>query len=50
VVFAAFVELIQLMIPGRHARLSDFAVDAVASCIGVALALFFGARALQQSA
>ncbi len=28
VVFAGFVEIIQLLVPGRHARLSDFVVDA----------------------
>ena len=33
--FAAGVELVQLMIPGRHARLSDFIVDAFGLCIGV---------------
>jgi len=35
VVFCAVLELAQLMIPGRHARLSDFFVDAIAICIGV---------------
>jgi len=35
VVFCAAVELAQLIIPGRHARLSDFFVDAIALCIGV---------------
>ena len=28
IVFAGFVELLQLIVPGRHARLSDFIVDA----------------------
>lgn len=49
VLFAGFVELIQLAIPGRHARLSDFIVDAVASCIGVALASVLGAHDLQDN-
>jgi len=49
VLFAAFVELIQLTVPGRHARVSDFVVDAVASCVGVALASMLGARALQEN-
>jgi VanZ family protein len=35
VVFCAAIELAQLMVPGRHARLSDFIVDAIAACIGI---------------
>jgi VanZ family protein len=35
VVFAGAVEVLQLFIPGRHARLSDFVVDALASVIGL---------------
>src|SRR5262245_33534569 len=35
VAFAATVELAQILAPGRHARLSDFIVDAAASCLGV---------------
>ena len=35
VVFCAGIELAQLMIPGRHARLSDFVVDAAAACVGI---------------
>ena len=35
VIFCAGIELAQLMIPGRHARLSDFFVDAIAVCIGI---------------
>jgi VanZ family protein len=35
VIFCAGIELAQLMIPGRHARLSDFLVDAAAICIGI---------------
>jgi VanZ family protein len=35
VIFCAGVELAQLMIPGRHARVSDFFVDAIAVCIGI---------------
>jgi len=38
VVFCAGVELVQLTVPGRHARLSDFFVDAAAACIGIAIA------------
>lgn len=35
VVFSSAVEIMQLFIPGRHARLSDFIVDALASIIGL---------------
>jgi VanZ family protein len=35
VIFSGSVEIIQLFIPGRHARLSDFIVDALAMCCGV---------------
>ena len=37
--FAGAVELAQLYAPGRHARWIDFAVDAAAACIGVAIAV-----------
>jgi VanZ family protein len=33
VIFSAFIEIVQLFIPGRHARLSDFIIDAVAACM-----------------
>ena len=39
VIFAAAVEAAQLLVPGRHARLSDFVVDALACCAGVAAAV-----------
>jgi VanZ family protein len=32
--FAGSVEIAQLFVPGRHARLSDFVVDAIAMCAG----------------
>ena len=35
VLFCAGIELAQLTIPGRHARLSDFFVDATAICVGI---------------
>jgi hypothetical protein len=38
VVFAGAVEFGQLFVPDRHARLSDFVVDAAAACIGVLFA------------
>jgi VanZ family protein len=37
VLFAAAIEFAQIFTPGRHARLGDFFVDALAACIGVAL-------------
>jgi hypothetical protein len=37
--FAAGVELLQLTVPGRHARLIDFTVDALAVCVGVMMPL-----------
>jgi VanZ family protein len=30
VIFSSFIEIAQLFVPGRHARLSDFIIDAVA--------------------
>ena len=47
VTFAAAIEVAQNWVPGRHARMSDFLVDAAASCLGVGLSflcLKFGAR------
>lgn len=38
VLFSAAIEIIQIFVPGRHSRLSDFIVDALAVAIGVALA------------
>jgi VanZ family protein len=35
VIFCGSIELAQLIIPGRHARLNDFFVDAIAVCIGI---------------
>jgi VanZ family protein len=40
VVFAAAVEFGQIFVPDRHARLTDFIVDAAAAIIGVLLAAF----------
>jgi VanZ family protein len=38
VAMTAILEITQLWMPGRHARLEDFVVDAVAACIGFAIA------------
>jgi VanZ family protein len=35
VIFSGAIEIVQIFVPGRHARLSDFIVDALASIIGV---------------
>src|SRR5882762_7759747 len=32
------IEILQLWAPGRHARLEDFIVDALAACAGLAVA------------
>jgi VanZ family protein len=37
IAFVAAVELAQLLVPGRHARVSDFLVDALGVSIGVGL-------------
>jgi VanZ family protein len=34
VIFAACIEVAQLFVPGRHARLSDFLIDAIAIIFG----------------
>jgi VanZ family protein len=48
-VFAGVVELAQLYVPGRHARVTDFLVDAGAACAGVLVALVI-TRAMAQTA
>lgn len=35
VIFSGVVELSQLFVPGRHARVTDFVVDGLAVCAGV---------------
>ena len=37
VVFAGSIEVLQFAVPGRHARMLDFAIDAIASCAGVSI-------------
>ena len=39
--FAAAIEVAQTWVPGRHARMSDFVVDAAASCFGLSLKYVF---------
>jgi VanZ family protein len=38
VVMTGAIEILQFWAPGRHARLSDFFVDALAACAGLAMA------------
>ena len=38
VVMTGAIEILQFWAPGRHARLSDFIVDALAACAGLAMA------------
>ena len=38
IVLIGLLELLQLWMPGRHARLGDFIVDALAACLGLLLA------------
>jgi VanZ family protein len=37
VVMIGVVELLQFWMPGRHARLEDFVVDAITACVGMAV-------------
>ena len=37
VVMIGVLEILQLWVPGRHARIEDFVVDAVAACVGFAI-------------
>src|SRR5437899_378830 len=37
VTFTAAIELAQLFVPGRHARLRDFLIDAGGVCVGLGL-------------
>jgi VanZ family protein len=37
VIFCGSIEIAQLFVPGRHARLSDFIIDAVSACIGLGM-------------
>jgi VanZ family protein len=41
ILFAAGLEVLQVFFPGRHARLSDFFVNAFGICAGIAIVLLF---------
>jgi VanZ family protein len=38
IVLIGVLEMLQLWMPGRHARLEDFIVDALAACAGIGVA------------
>jgi VanZ family protein len=40
VLYTGALELLQLMIPGRHARVIDFVVDAIGVCAGLVTGAF----------
>jgi VanZ family protein len=42
VIFCGSIEIAQLFVPGRHARLTDFIIDAVAACIGLVVSSITG--------
>ena len=44
ILFTAAVELAQLWVPGRHARFSDFLLNALGVGIGVSLGFWFSRR------
>jgi VanZ family protein len=41
VIVIGAIEILQLWAPGRHARLEDFVVDALAACVGLAIVAGF---------
>jgi VanZ family protein len=49
IVCAGALEVLQIPIPGRHARLSDFLIDALGACLGVAVSQWSRARSLASS-
>jgi VanZ family protein len=50
IIFAGAIELGQTLIPGRHARLSDFIVDAAAMCVSVVVGSIVAAHYEQRGA
>ena len=44
ILFSGSIEIAQLFVPGRHARLSDFVIDAVAACIGLVMSSLLSLR------
>ena len=46
VIFSGSIEIIQLFVPGRHARLNDLIIDVVAVCIGLVMSSLLGGTLL----
>jgi VanZ family protein len=44
VVFAGGIELLQILVPGRHARFADFAADVLGGCAGILITFFVTRR------
>jgi VanZ family protein len=44
IAFTGLIEILQFWAPGRHARMSDFVVDALAASLGLAVAAALGWR------
>jgi VanZ family protein len=38
VFFAGGLEVLQILVPGRHARIVDFVLDALGACTGIVIA------------
>lgn len=49
ILFAALLEAVQLYMPGRHARLGDFLIDAIAMLIGILLSRLLDRMRLRKS-
>jgi VanZ family protein len=49
VVFAGALELAQTFVPGRHARLTDFVVDAISISVSAVVAGMIGLRTVDPS-
>jgi VanZ family protein len=47
VLYAGVIEMAQMFVPGRHARLSDFLVDALALWAGVMMASIIATQAVK---
>ena len=48
VIFCGSIEIAQLFVPGRHARLSDFTIDTVAACIGLVTSSLLSLRSASE--
>ena len=41
-ILTGVLELLQFLMPGRHARMEDFIVDSLAACVGFVIAALLG--------